>query len=50
MLTIILVIISVVLILLYLIFRPSIDYVNDSILIWYNEEPYKRTFFKIKIK
>ena len=50
MLAIILIIISVVLILLYLIFRPSIDYINDSILIWYNEEPYKRTFFKIKIK
>ena len=50
MLAIILIIISVILILLYLIFRPSIDYVNDSILIWYNKEPYKRTFFKIKIK
>ena len=50
MLAIILIIISMILILLYLIFRPSIDYVNDSIIIWYNEEPYKRTFFKIKIK
>ena len=50
MLAVILIIISVVLILLYLIFKPSIDYVNNSILILYNEEPYKRTFFKIKIK
>ena len=50
MLAIILIIISMILILLYLIFRPSIDYVNDSIIIWYNEEQYKRTFFKIKIK
>ena len=50
MLAVILIIISVILILLYLIYRPSFDYVNNSILIWYNEEPYKRTFFRIKIK
>ena len=37
-------------VILYLVYRPSIDYVNDSILIWYNEEPYKRTFIKIKIR
>lgn len=37
-------------VILYLIYRPSIDYVNGSILIWYNEEPYKRHFIKIKIK
>ena len=50
MLAIILIAISVISILMYLMFRPSIDYVNGSILIWYNEEQYKRTFFKIKIK
>ena len=50
MLEIILTIISVIVILSYLIFRPSIDYVNNNIVIWYNKEPYKRTFFKIKIK
>jgi len=37
-------------VILYLIYRPSIDYVNGSILIWYNKEPYERNFIKIKIK